>query len=108
MDLNDVTTLHVLDLEVDVRMEWGELRKLIRGVSGATAENAGKVFDSITDTLKNYVVDVRGLTKAGKPVAWEATIVDKLPPVVVQGIVTALLTIGDQKQAGDPLVTSKT
>ena len=106
MDLNAVTTIEVDGLQVDVRMQWGQLRALVKQINKADEDNAEAIFDAMGDALKQNVADVRGLTRDGEAVPWSPALIDELPLELVKNLWAALLNIGEQRQVGDPLAVS--
>jgi len=103
MELNAVTTIKVGDLEVDIAMQWGEMRKLARMIGKANKASAESIFDKMSETLQTAIADLRGLTRKGQAVAWSPELVDDLPIELVKKLFDTIMDIGTAEQEGDPL-----
>lgn len=103
MEITDVTTHLIDDLEVDILISAGRLQRMLHGLGGATNETAPKVYDDMLSAVEECVVDVRGLTEHGKPLKWKKSVIKLLPKEIVAKLFGVLADPGGTRQVGDPL-----
>jgi hypothetical protein len=103
MQLGATHTVTIGDLRFAIRMTWGKYRQILRETDALRkADSTSELVDAMSRYATECVVGVEGLQdSSGQPVAWSATVVDELPPEVMQELFGRLLAPAEGEGA-DP------
>lgn len=102
MRVGDLTRLSVpgTDLEMVVRLRWGEYKMLVREIASRSELEALPAIDAF---LSRALVELHGLKDAsGAPLDAGPEQLDDLSPATIMAMFQALLQIGEGA-VGDPL-----